>query len=295
MKKLMSILVVMVLVAAALVLTDTIPLTVKGENVHETFTAFVKGQQYVESFQAGAKRLMNELWTAVDENDVDRFTDLFCHGDEPENRAVYEEGLASWRDFRKQTKGWSLKSDLTQVNDTQGYGEWVYYAISGNERDNDRDSMYFALGFELVDHSWRLAEDATDIVKALIKTIDVKYWDALENDRKAYMCEPLMMPKTGFCYPGIYSDSVSYAYLNEDGSMDILLQFRNGTSKFRSVDSTKVQIKDENGKVLLSYTLKDKIVNPAHTSTDYTLHIDASKIKNVKWTDYIETHVNTSY
>ena len=146
MKKLMSILVVMVLGAAALVLTDTIPLTVKGENVHETFAAWAKEQQYVETLKAGAARLMNEFWTAVDENDLDRYIDLLCHGQEPENREDYEAGLASLRDFRKQTKGWSVKSNLTQVNETQAYGEWLYYVISGNSGNSHRDSINFSAG-----------------------------------------------------------------------------------------------------------------------------------------------------
>ena len=295
MKKLMSILVVMVLVAAALVLTDTIPLTVKGENVHETFAAWAKEQQYVETLKAGAARLMNEFWTAVDENDLDRYIDLLCHGQEPENREDYEAGLASLRDFRKQTKGWSVKSNLTQVNETQAYGEWLYYVISSNSGKIHWDSINFSKGFELVDHHWRLVEDATEICKAAIKSIDGNYWDAIENGRRTYQFEMLLMAQTGFCYPGIYSDSVSYAYLNEDGSMDLLLQYRNGTSKARTITNTKIQFKDENDKVLLNYTLKEKIANPGNTCTDYTLHIDAAKIKNVKWPDYVSFSMDTDY
>ena len=291
MKKLMSILFVMILIAAALVLTDTIPLTVKGENVHDTFVTWVKEQQADEDPETGFRRLMDELWTAVDEYDLDSFIESCCSGAVPEDIEGCEDLLKAYQDYYKQVKGMSLKTKVIRISDTRAYAEWFYYTVSGSSCDG----RYEAFALELVDHTWRFAEDGTDTWKAVVKKIDADLWDALENQRSTYILEPWLVVKNGFCYPGVTADNVSYAYQNEDGSLDVLIQYKNGTSKSRTIKNTKIQLKDENGKVILTYSTKDRILNPAHTSTSQLIHIDAAKIGKKSLPDYICFSVHTDY
>lgn len=291
MKKFFVFFFILILVCSALVIADLIPVSINGVSVHELISKAIIVQTPEEKAKSDCEHILSVMWQAVKDNDMDKFLDVFWNNDDPEVREVVENYFTLLSTNKGQISGRKKLTGIFMINENQAYGEEIYYI--NDAKNVDTVYNYFAL--RLDGNQWKIdALDANSMLAAFGKYFN-ELKAAYDNGRMAFVCDPLYMIVNEKYFTGSTQESVCLLYQNEDNSVDIYLQFRNGKSEPRFFSKVEIQITDLNGKQLLRHTIKDSIANPAFSTTSYTLHLDASEVKRTSWPDQIQTHMNTSY
>ena len=171
--------------------------------------------------------------------------------------------------------------------------------VSGQYPDTKSMKYTIYLGITYTDGKWGIVnseEGTSKINEMLINNFPTEVKDARENGRNCTRFETfdLTWLDPTVVIPGTLDASVYLAWQNEDGSVGILVNVKNGTDEIRSINSIDVTLTDESLGEILYVERTGEMIEPKR-SRNYTITVDPADVKTgtETWTQ-ISAHVHTS-
>ena len=243
----------------------------------------VKGGDVPTTGQAkeALEMLTQKVLTTCGNEDMEGFKSLYYKS------AEFTEAISNnYNVFREVLKAdypnWQYSIVYSEGNHFFGY---VMNALTAGTYPDTR-CIYndLTLPFSFVNGEW-LIDLSDENLKAMNAGVESLYPSAMNDAMNAGRNAVTFHKNANYSWLdtniyiyGCVHAEVELLWQNEDGSLDFLLNIKNGTDEIRSINSVTVTATDDALGEIFSKTFGGDMIKP-HSAKNYTLHIDASEVK----------------
>ena len=246
--------------------------------VASTTTAEAPVQISAEDADSGFAKLYKKTMAYVESGDRDGFATLFRNTD-PEAISQSFDGWAKVRDDDYPDQ----QHHIILTKDNYAVAEQFNSLTTGTIPNTKSmwDSNYFVISYE--DGLWKYddSDEANSACKdEIVKIYPKEMTDAANAGRNSYMLEnDFTWAAPDFVIPGCIDGRAYLAWQNEDGSVDMYVNIKNGSDEIQQINQMNLELKDDKLGQILSTTVNGTDMLKPHSSANYTIHVEADDVK----------------
>ena len=249
--------------------------------------------------EKAAKELAEKIYIYCNNTDFENFYSLF-ESFSKETVATYFDYL---RGYITSINKWNVQV-IASEDDSYYLADIVYYVFTktDNGKKWNANNVYYdeMLYIAQYNDTWKIVnlESTPEIYETLSNSaymlLPEGYREAATNKRNAVqLYRNWNWNDSKLYYDEDVGGEAVFLYENEDGSLDLIMHYWNGTNIIRTFKKSIITVTDSSLGKLFSITIQPNLVVAPHSSTVYTYTIKKGKYKKGTWNTIQCSYKNT--